>query len=76
MPTFQPMKIASVDEPWSTCTLIDGTVIKTKTVFCDIALVIDDNGNVAVDPNGQAQFAIGSQQVTQIKVAPTMGDKQ
>lgn len=75
MSAVQPMQIVSVSEPWSEAKLIDGTIIKMKIVFVDVGIVIDDDGKVIVDANGEAKFAIGNQVITAVKLAKT-GAKQ
>lgn len=55
---FVPVQITAVDEQWSTVTLIDGSVIKTKLVYTKVSAVYNSKNEHLKGPDGILLYAL------------------
>lgn len=53
-----PVEIKSIDEPWVSISLADGSSIKMRLIIFGVEAVYDDNGNHLLTPDGQLAYGV------------------
>ena len=53
------VKVTSVDEPWSTAKLADGTTVSMRAIFVEVFQVLNDDGSPMYVNNDSQTLAYG-----------------
>ncbi len=57
-----------VEQPWTTCKLSDGTIIKLRLVVVDVVRLRE------VNPNGEPRYMVKSSNIVATEVPETRGE--
>ena len=69
-----PMKIVKLDEPWSSATLENGSVVRARLIFDKVMLDVDEKGQPVYDDNGDPNYNATFKWVVSQDIPETMLD--